>query len=157
MPQLIRYMAIAATLAASALASSALANTITFETAPFGAGFTGPVTENGFTYSNLSGGLFVNIFGHPGQDMEGEITAGGGVLKIVSATGGDFDFNALDYSAFSTLGGSETLQVKGFLSGSLVGTDTYTLANTANTHTRIGRRRPHPYWPARPSPSSISP
>ena len=133
MPQLIRYMAIAATLAASALASSALANTITFETAPFGAGFTGPVTENGFTYSNLSGGLFVNIFGHPGQDMEGEIVAGGGVLKIVSATGGDFDFNALDYSAFSTLGGSETLQVKGFLSGSLVGTDTYTLANTANT------------------------
>jgi len=40
--------AIAATVVASGLASPAVANTITFETADTG-GFTGPVTENGFT------------------------------------------------------------------------------------------------------------
>ena len=65
---------------ASALASPAFADLITFETAPSGAGFTGPVTENGFTYSTLSGGLFVNGLGNPGQDMEGNEDTGGGVL-----------------------------------------------------------------------------
>jgi hypothetical protein len=130
--RLARDAAIAATLLGSALASSAFANTITFQTAPPGAGFTGPVTEAGFTYSTLSGGLFVNRFGNPGQDMEGTETVGGGVLKIVSATGGDFDFNALDYSAFNASGtGSQTLMVKGLLGGSPVGMDLYTLANTS--------------------------
>jgi hypothetical protein len=125
-------MAIAATVVASALASSAFANVITFETASFGAGFTGPVTENGFTYSTLSGGLFVNNAGNPGHDMEGGSSAGGGVLKIVSATGGNFNFNALDYAAFAASGtGSQTLKVQGFLGGSLVGTDQYTLASSA--------------------------
>jgi hypothetical protein len=33
--------------------------------------------------------------------MEGTIS-GGGVLKIVSATSGDFNFNALDFSAFDS-------------------------------------------------------
>jgi hypothetical protein len=126
-----RYAAAAAMLTASVLALPAVASTITFETAPFGAAFTGPVTENGFTYSRLSGGLFINSFGNPGQDAEGAEGVGGGVLKIVSATGGDFNFNGLDFSAFDFSGtGSQTLKVQGFLAGSSVGADQYTLANT---------------------------
>jgi hypothetical protein len=124
-------MAIAATVVASALASPAFANTITFETAPF-RGFTGPVTEAGFTYSTLSGGLFVNSFGNPGQDMEGAERVGGGVLKIVRAGGGDFNFDDVDFAAFDSTGtGSQTLQVAGLLGASMVGTDMYTLANTS--------------------------
>ena len=118
----------AAMLVASVLASPAVANTITFETASPGV-FTGAVTEDGFTYSKLSGGLFVNQFGNPGKDLEG--TLGGGALKIVSATGGDFNFNALDFSAFDLFGaGSQTLKVEGFLGGSSLGADQYTLTNT---------------------------
>jgi len=116
---------------ASVVALPALANTITFETAAVGA-FTGPVTENGFTYSKLSGALLVNplLPGNPGKDAEGTIS-GGGVLKIVSAGGGDFNFNTLDFSAFDLSGtGSQTLKVEGFLGGSSVGVDQYTLANT---------------------------
>jgi hypothetical protein len=110
-----------------------LANTITLETAPLGAGFTGPVTENGFTYSRLSGGLFVSVGGNPGQDMEGTEAAGGGVLKIVSATGGNFNFNDIDFAAFDNSGtGSQTLMVEGFLGGSPVGTDSYTVANNSS-------------------------
>jgi hypothetical protein len=129
------YPAIAATVVVSCLASAALANTITFETAPPGAGFTGPVTENGFTYSKLSGALFVNNVGNPGKDIEGTGaavgSAGGGVLKLLSGTADDFNFNALDFAAFNILGtGSQTLRVEGFLDGSSVGVDQYTLANT---------------------------
>src|SRR5437867_5121755 len=98
-----RYTAVAAVAAASALSSPALASKITFETAAFGA-FTGPVTEEGFMYSRLSGALFIDVFGNPGQDAEGNAAAGGGVLKIVSANGGDFNFNALDFSAFDFSG-----------------------------------------------------
>src|SRR6516162_6650845 len=83
-----RYTIAVMTAVVSALASPALANTITFETANRGV-FTAPVTENGFTYSPLSGGLFINLFGNPGKDAEGNQTLGGGVLKIVSATGDD--------------------------------------------------------------------
>jgi hypothetical protein len=116
---------------ASAVALPALANTITFETSTVGT-FTGPVTENGFTYSKLSGALLVNplLPGNPLKDAEGTIS-GGGVLKIVSAGGHDFTFNALDFSAFDVSGaGSQTLKVEGFLGGSSVGLDQYTLANT---------------------------
>ena len=124
------FTAVAAMLVASALALPALANTITFDTANLGA-FAGPVTEDGFTYSKLSGGLLVNQLGNPGRDLEGLATVGGGVVKIVSATGGDFNFNALDFSAFDLSGsGSQTLRVEGFLGGSSVGADQYTLANT---------------------------
>ena len=112
---------------ASALAPPAFADLITFETAPFN-GFAGPVTENGFTYSKLSGFLFVAGNGNPGRDMEGGINGGGGVLKIVSATGGNFIFNGLDFAAQALSGTqSQTLQVEGFLGGAPVGTDQYTL------------------------------
>jgi hypothetical protein len=125
------HTACAAIVLAGALASPALANTITFETAPLGT-LSGPVTETGFTYSKLSGALLVNplLVGNPGKDAEGTIS-GGGVLKIVSATGGDFNFNALDFAAFDASGtGSQGLKVEGFLGGSSVGVDQYTLANT---------------------------
>jgi len=120
------------TAVASALASPAVANKITFETASQGV-FTGPVTEDGFTYSTLSGGLFINHFGNPGKDAEGNQSLGGGVLKIVLATGGDFNFNALDFAAFDLFRpGSQTLSVEGFIGGSSVGVDQYTLANTSD-------------------------
>jgi hypothetical protein len=124
---------------ASAVALPALANTITFETAAVGT-FTGPVTENGFTYSNLSGALLVNplLPGNPLKDAEGTIS-GGGVLKIVSAGGGDFTFDALDFSAFDVSGtGSQTLKVEGFIGGSSVGLDQYTLANTKIFNPKYG-------------------
>jgi hypothetical protein len=154
--------AVAATVVASALALPALANTITFNTAlPPGnlsGSFNGPVTEDGFTYSKLNGELRVNPFGNPGQDAEGNIS-GGGVLKIVLAGGGNFKFNALDFSAFDFSGtGSQTLKVEGFLGGSAVG--------RINTHwpiprfsiriTIIGPRNLPLYWPAKASRSSIS-
>ena len=138
-----RCATVAAMVMASALTSPVLANTITFETAPFGAGFSGPVTEAGFTYSKLNGALFVNNAGNSGQDVEGQAAvvgaAGGGVLKIVSATLGDFDFNALDFAAFNILGtGSQALKVEGFLSGLSVGVDQYTLANTKTFDPKYG-------------------
>jgi PEP-CTERM motif len=125
------FTAVVAIVVASGLTSPALANKITFETAAVGA-FTGPVTEDGFTYSKLSGALLINpsLPGNPGKDAEGTISAGG-VLKIVFAGGGNFNFNALDFSAFDFSGtGSQTLKVEGFLGGSSVGADQYTLANT---------------------------
>jgi hypothetical protein len=126
-----RYTVGTVTVLASALASPALANTITFETAPLGAGFTGPIIEDGFAYSTLSGGLLINHFGNPGRDAESNQSLGGGVLEIVSATGGDFNFNALDFAAFDLFRpGSQTLTVEGFIGGSSVGVDQYTLANT---------------------------
>jgi len=83
----------------------------------------------------LNGALFVNNLGNPGQDVEGASAvvgaAGGDVLKIVSAALGDFDFDGLDFAAFDLSGtGSQTLKVEGFLGGSSVGVDQYTLANT---------------------------
>ena len=126
-----RYTAVAAVAAASTLASPALANKITFETASLGV-FTGPVTEDGFTYSKLSGALLINplLPGNPGKDAEGAMS-GGGVLKIASASGGDFDFNALDFAAFNIFGtGLQTLRVEGFLGGLSVGVDQYTLTST---------------------------
>ena len=120
-----RHLAAVAAVAVSALASPSFANTITFESASYnGAGLAGSVTENGFTYSALNGALVVNLYGSPGHDMEGLSVGGGGVLKVVSASGGDFTFNGLDFSAYDQSGtGSQALQVKGFLGGSLVGTD----------------------------------
>src|ERR1700691_2434854 len=124
--------ALGVTLVARALAFPALADTITFATAPLGPSFTGPVTESGFTYSTLSGNLYVNQFGNPGQDMEGTEGSGGGVLEIVEG-GGEFNLESLDFAAYASSGaGSQTLEVEGFLGGSLVGVDQYPLSNTKN-------------------------
>jgi hypothetical protein len=117
--------------AASVVGSPSAASTITFETAAPGASFAGPITEAEFTYSGSSGALLINAFGNPGRDAEGNAASGGGVLKIVSSSNGDFNFSALDFSAFDLSGtGSQPLKVEGFLNGSSVGVDQYTLANT---------------------------
>jgi hypothetical protein len=108
------------------LAGRAQAAVITFDTAPFSV-FSSPVTENGFTYSTLSGSLAVNSYGHPQQDMEGNQLQQGGVLDIVAVSGGaaDFTYSGLDYAAFRASGtGSQTLTVTGLLDGAVVGIDT---------------------------------
>lgn len=117
------------TAAAAVLAAPlAQAAVITFETAPYGS-FNGPVTESGFTYSRLSGTLIVNNIGNPGQDMEGNVKFGAGMLGIVAVgSPADFTFSGPDYAAIRRR--SQTLTVTGLLGGSTVGTDTYTLANT---------------------------
>jgi len=143
---------------ANSLASSVLANTITFETAPLGVGITAPITENGFTYSTLSGGLFVSMFGNPGHDAEGLQSAGGGVLKIVSATGGNFDFNALDFAAFDFSGaGSKHLRSKGFSVDRESGRISIhsPTRRFSITNTEIGPPKAPLYWPERPSLSCI--
>jgi hypothetical protein len=125
------YAALAAMVAVNILVSPVLANTITFKDATVNNALTAPITEAGFTYSPLSGGLFVTNFGNPAQDAEGLQTAAGGVLKIVSADGSDFNFNSLDFAAFAFSGtGSQTLTVEGLLGGLSVGIDQYTLINT---------------------------
>jgi PEP-CTERM motif len=124
----------AAALAFAVLApGGAAAATITFETAAPGPGFLGPVIEDGFTYSTLSGGLYVNSVGVTGtsQDMEGQETAGGGTLRIVSATlGSTFSFLGLDIAPFSPALGPVTVTVNGFLLGIAVASDSYTFNGT---------------------------
>lgn len=121
-----------------ALTGRASASIVTFESAPLGFGFTGPVTEDGFTYETLSGNLFVEDFGNPGQDMEGDVFLGGGALDIVSAVGGEtFTFDNLDFSASVgsdyTGSASQTLTVEGLLGGSLVAIDAFVLSNSVNS------------------------
>ncbi len=112
-------------------AAPADATVITFGTAPGGA-FGAKVTQGGFTYSTYSGSLFVDNLGDPsGQDMEGSVGGGGGVLAI--SGGGLFTYSGLDFAAYDSGGsssGTQTLTVRGFLNGVLAGTDTYTLTDT---------------------------
>jgi hypothetical protein len=118
------FAASALVLAISSFASSSQASTITFEGAPTGVGFTGPITENGFVYSLQSGNLFINTDGNPGHNVEPTLAAGtGGTLEIVSSTPGSlFQFTSLDLASLS--GGQ--ISVEGLLSGSVVATDTFT-------------------------------
>ena len=110
-------MVLAGAMTLPVAASPALANVITFETAPFGVQFFGPVTEDGFTYSLLFGALHATSSGIPGQDMEGFAVSRflqGGVLKIVKADGGNFVFDSLNFAVFASFGGgSQTLDVNG--------------------------------------------
>src|SRR5262249_28378568 len=103
--------------------------TIGFEAAsPQGPGYTGPNTENGYTYSTDSGNLYLNTFGNPGQDIEAQLGTAGGVLKVVSATpGAQLFYAGVDFSVFAAPGNSATITVTGLLGGSVVGVDTYTL------------------------------
>lgn len=118
-------------IAAVLLAAPAFANVITFETAPLGPGFSGPITEDGFTYTNAFGGLYVNAHGNPGQDLEGTIAEGGGVLAIQRQGGGTFTFDSVDYAAFDQSGtGTQDLIVGGLLEDFIV-FDEFTLSNTS--------------------------
>jgi hypothetical protein len=107
---------------------AAHADTITFDNATFGP-FTGPVTENGYTYSTLAGSLFVTILGNPGNDMEGAGGTNGGILDIKSATSTNFTFAKVDFSAFGESIGTESLFVEGFRNGAIVAFDTYLRSN----------------------------
>ncbi len=133
MPSVVRFcnrLALA-TAALSALACApacAALVTIRFETAPpeF---LTAPVSESGFTYSSASGSLYVSPNGNPGQDMEGDGSGNGGVLRLVSnMADSTFQFAGLDFSAYNLAAGTPgTITVVGLLGGATVGTDTYTL------------------------------
>jgi len=124
-------------LALGLLSLPASASTITFSGATFGQNFTGPVTEAGFTYSTLSGSLYVDNHGNPGNDMEGCSVCApsppGGVLQIVSATpGGTFTFNQLDFAAYDQSAfASVSITLEGYLGATLVGADVYTLPGTS--------------------------
>jgi hypothetical protein len=128
---------VAGTAAFALGATGAEATTITFDTAPLG-NFTGSVTEAGFTYSLASGGLWVSANGNPGHDMEGNYgTPGGGVLDVVSSTpGATFTFQGTDFAAVGSspfnISFPFGLTVTGYLGGTAVGTDTYTLATSTN-------------------------
>lgn len=115
-----------------AATAATYASTITFETASPGGGFTGPMSENGFTYKISSGGLFVNTFGNAGHDMEGQQIRGGGTLTIAAVGGGTFTFDGLDFAAYSASDmRSQTLTVVGQRDGSIVGMDHFTLTSTS--------------------------
>jgi len=73
---------------------------ITFQTAPYGPNFTGPVTENGFTYMQTDGSLYVNQWGNPGQDMEAMEDTLGGSLVVFRTDGQLFTFNSIDFAAY---------------------------------------------------------
>jgi hypothetical protein len=120
--------------------AAATAGTITFETANVGVGFSGPVTEDGFTYARFSGALFVGgSHGNPIRDMEGDARQGGGILDIVRAGGGLFSFDSTDFAAVDGIGQDVlALTVNGYRAGSLVGTDTFLLATTAVTTPKYG-------------------
>ena len=153
-----RYAAGAVTVVASALVLPALANTITFETANLGV-FTSSVTENGFIYSKLGGALFVAQFGNSGKDAEGTIS-GGGMLKIVSATGSDFNFNGLDFSPLIfPAPDRKHSRSKDFLADRPSEWINIHLPTPRSSirNTIIGPRKPHLCWPAKASLSSISP
>jgi len=109
----------AASAAFTGLSGPASAGTITFNAGP---------TQNGFHYSTASGVLFLNVYGNPGADMEGDSSGGGGVLDIVRVGGGDFTFSQLDFSVFGLPTISHSLTVTGFLGGVEVNADVYTLA-----------------------------
>lgn len=129
---LVHASVFAATLLSASLAH---ASTITFSGAPFGPGFTGPVTEAGFTYSLASGSLYINTDGNPGNNVEPNLGAGtGGTLRIVSATAGLFDFAGIDVGS----AGSGSISVSGYDGATLVGTDSFAGANTGlpGTYTR---------------------
>lgn len=116
-------------------ASGVSAATIGFETAPPGLFLVPSVTESGFTYSEFSGGLFVDPnSGNPGAHMNGSTTEGGGVLRIVSAVPGeDFQFVQLDVAGvLISAAGSVQITVTGLQDGATVASDTYTATLNPN-------------------------
>lgn len=105
------------------------AATIGFETAPPGLFLVPSVTESGFTYSEFSGGLFVDPnSGNPDTHMNGSTAEGGGVLKIVSAVSGqDFQFLRLDVAGvLISASGSVQITVTGLQNMATVASDIYT-------------------------------
>ena len=99
--------------------------------------FTGPVTENGFTYSSVGNvnGLFSSpIYGNPGAEMEATALLpdyyvdDAGILRIVGATTGQsFQFLGMDIAQREIdPTAAHTVRVEGFFLGSLVGIEDFT-------------------------------
>lgn len=100
----------------------------------------GTVTEEGFTYSQSSGYLYVHeTWGNPAPEIQGVFAQGGGTLKIVSAIMNQpFQFLGMDicYYLNSAVPTPEpesrwSFTVSGFFEGALVATEN--LKNTETT------------------------
>lgn len=123
-------MALAA--AALVLAVPASATTITFDTAPLGPGFSGPVNESGFTYQQTYGSLFVNWKGIPGRDMEAQAGTSGGALVVYRQDGGTFVFSGVDFAAYEPgIPQDQALSLVGITAGGEMFQEYYTI-NTTN-------------------------
>lgn len=120
-------------LAAAALlmAVPASATTITFDTAPVGSGFTGPIHENGFVYQQTYGFLYVNTKGISGNDMEAQAGTWGGAMVLYRQNGGTFIFNSIDFAAFE-LGPTNTqaISLVGVTKGGAMFQEYYSLPTT---------------------------
>lgn len=117
---------------AALFAVPASATTITFNTAPSGPGFTGPVTENGFTYQQISGSLYANTIGNPGGDIEAQAGTSGGAFVIYRQDGGKFVFNSIDFAAFEPgVPQDQALSLVGVAADGTLFQEYYTL-NTTN-------------------------
>ena len=105
--------------------------TLTFDGESTG-DFTMASTMQGFTYAPVGGSLFINNLGNPMKDVEGSTTSPGNViLDVKSSAAAQFTYSRIDFAAFAnSVQGLQTLTISGYLNGTLVGTDTYSLANT---------------------------
>lgn len=128
----VKSVLLGAAAALSMFASGAQAAVITFEGAPY-AELDGSYVEAGFRYLEADGYLVGNGYGNPGRDIEGAINGGGGVLDITPEDTPLFTFDALDYWAYNSTGaGSQSLLIQGWRNGVLLGSDSFSLANSAN-------------------------
>jgi hypothetical protein len=119
--------------AAFAVALPAGATTITFDTAPLGAGFTGPVYENGFAYQQTDGSLFVRNKGIGGNDMEARSGTPGGSLVIYRPDGKSFLFSSIDFAAYeaSATSQEQALSLVGVTTGGDMFQEYFTLGTTS--------------------------
>jgi len=94
--------------------------------------YSGSTIENGYIYTTAVGSVYLDIFGNPGYDMEGNNRASGGVLDVKTVGAPSlFSFvqvDALPYALRTDLMPSETLIVYGYLNGNYVGADVYTMS-----------------------------
>lgn len=123
--------ALAAAALTLAIAVPASATTITFDTAPLGPGFTGPVTENGFTYQQTFGAIRGNNKGFAGRDLEAQPGTWGGGLVVYRANGGTFLFTSIDFAAFEPgPAQDQALSLVGVTKDGTLVNEYYTLATT---------------------------
>lgn len=123
-------VALAVAIACTSIAAPAKSTVIAFDTVTPGM-FTGQATEANFNYGVSSGVLYGNSLGDPGADLEGSVLSGGGIATFTEQFDSLFTFSGLDYAAFNGLGsGTQTLEVRGYLNGTLLGTDSFILGNT---------------------------
>jgi hypothetical protein len=118
--------------AAIAFAVPASAGVVTFSTAPYGPGFTGPVAENGYVYQQTDGSLFVNVWGNPGQNMEALAGTAGGALVVYRQNGGTFHFDSIDFASYEPSGlDQQFLSLVGVTKSGKLFQEFYTLNNTS--------------------------